>query len=33
MECGHTLPQKVSGRFIWLGKEYGLKAGNNKLVL
>jgi alpha-L-rhamnosidase len=28
-----TLPQKVTGRFIWNGKEYSLKAGNNKLVV
>jgi alpha-L-rhamnosidase len=28
-----TLPQKVTGRFIWQGKEYSLKAGNNKLAL
>ncbi|MEP6684716.1 MAG: alpha-L-rhamnosidase N-terminal domain-containing protein [Parafilimonas sp.] len=27
------LPQKISGTFIWKGKEYNLKSGNNKLVL
>ncbi|HVX24880.1 MAG TPA: alpha-L-rhamnosidase N-terminal domain-containing protein [Parafilimonas sp.] len=28
-----TLPQTISGRFIWKGKEYMLKSGENKFVL
>ncbi|MEP6467445.1 MAG: alpha-L-rhamnosidase C-terminal domain-containing protein, partial [Parafilimonas sp.] len=28
-----TLPQKITGRFIWKGKEYVLQSGKNKLVL
>ena len=28
-----TLPEKISGRFIWKGKEYGLKAGTNSFNL
>jgi hypothetical protein len=27
-----TLPQKLTGRFIWKGKEYNLKEGENKFV-
>lgn len=28
-----TLPQKVTGRFIWKGKDYALKSGENKFLL
>ncbi len=28
-----TLPQTITGRFIWKGKEYALKSGENKLVV
>jgi hypothetical protein len=27
------LPVKTSGTFIWKGKAYNLKAGNNKLTI
>ncbi len=28
-----TLPQTITGKFIWKGKEYALKSGENKFVL
>ena len=28
-----TLPQKTTGKFLWKGKEYTLKSGENKFTL
>lgn len=28
-----SLPAQTTGRFVWKGKEYALKAGNNKLIV
>jgi len=28
-----NLPGNISGRFVWKGQEYELKAGENKMVL
>ena len=28
-----SLPQKINGRFIWKGKEFALKEGNNEFSL